>query len=299
SDAKLLRSRLAKVQGNIKMVGFSDIKPGHVINLAGFGDRFNGKAYVSGVVHHFATESTWYTELTIGLNQKWFHQNFDDINESPASGLTPGIGGLQVGTVTNIHEDPDGEFRVQVRIPIIGTEDEGVWARVSLLDAGDNRGTFFRPEVDDEVIVGFVNSDPRDPVILGMLHSSAKAPPIEPEEENNEKGIITRSELRLLFNDDLNVITLDTPNGNSIVISEDEGAMNFEDENGNKIIMNADGILLESAKDIIMKASGDVTVEGTNLTNTANSQYLAEGNSGAELSTSGQAVIKGSIVQIN
>ena len=63
--------------------------------------------------------------------------------------------------------------------------------------------------------------------------------------------------------------------------------------------MSADGIVIESAADLIMKASGDVTIEGTNLTSTAQSQYLAEGSAGAELSSGGQAVIKGALVAIN
>ena len=72
-----------------------------------------------------------------------------------------------------------------------------------------------------------------------------------------------------------------------------------EDENGNKLVMNADGILIESAKDLIMKASGDVTVEGTNVSYAANAQYKAEGGAGAELSSGANVVVKGAIVQIN
>ena len=299
ADAKLTRSRLSKIKGSVKTIGFSDLKPGDTIALAGFGDRFNGNAFISAVTHSFTSEDSWRTTIQFGLDQRWFHHNHEDIPDRPAGGLLPPIHGLQNGIVTNIHEDPDGEFRVQVRVPVIDPEDTGVWARVATLDAGDNRGFFWRPEVEDEVVVGFLNDDPRDPVVLGTVHSSAKPSPVEPAEENNEKGIFTRSEMKMVFDDDLVSVTIETPGGNKLVMSEDEGGITVQDENDNKIVMSSDGITIESAADLILKAGGDVTVEGTNLTNSASAQYLAEGESSAELSSGGQAVIKGTLVAIN
>ncbi|MEM9337726.1 MAG: type VI secretion system tip protein VgrG [Bacteroidota bacterium] len=299
ADAKLIRSRLAKIKGSVKTIGFKDLKPGDTVEFAGFGDRFNGKAFISAVYHSLSAETSWYTTIQFGLDQEWFYKKFSDISDAPASGLVPPINGLHTGIVTNIHEDPDGEFRVQVRVPIIDPEDAGVWARVATLDAGENRGFFWRPEVDDEVVIGFLNDDPREPIVLGTMHSSGKPSPIEPSEENNEKGIVTRSEMKLMFDDDLVSTTLETPAGNKLLMSEDEGGITIEDENGNKIQMSADGIVIESAADMTLKASGDITVEGTNLTNSASAQYAAEGSSGAEVTSGGQVVIEGALVAIN
>ena len=299
SDAKLLKSRLAKVKGRVKIIGFSDIKPGHVIELEGFGGRFNGPAFVSSIVHQISATAGWYTHIEFGLDQEWFINKYEDIIARQASGLVPPIHGLQVGVVTNIHEDPDGEDRIKVRLPIVDPENEGVWARMASLDAGDSRGVVFRPEVEDEVIVGFVNDDPRDPVILGMVHSSAKPSPIPAEEENNEKGIVTRSELKFILNDDKKSITVETPNGNTWVLSDDEGSILIEDENGNKLELSSDGITMESAKDINIKASGDVNIEGVNVSCTASASYKADGSAGAELTSSAQTTVKGSLVSIN
>lgn len=299
ADSKLLRSRLAKIKGRVQIVGFSDIKPGHTIELGGFGDRFNGKVLVSAITHTMNANTRWFTNIQFGISEQFYTNTYDDIVEKPASAIIPAVQGLHYAVVTKIHEDPDGEFRVKVKIPVISAEDEGVWARIATLDAGNSRGSFFRPEINDEVVIGFINDDPRDPVILGMLHSSAKPSPIDPTEENNEKGFITKEKLELFFNDDKKSITLKTPNGNTCCFSDDEGSIKMEDENGNKIEMNSDGITIESAADVIIKASGDVTIEGTNLTNTANSQFKAEGSSGAEVSSSGQAVLKGATVAIN
>lgn len=302
SDATLMRSRLAKVRGRVKVIGYSEVKPGQMIELAGFGDRFNGNVFVSGVYHEFSPSNKWYTNIQFGLDRKWFAHRYDDILEKPAAGLLPAIQGLHQGVVTNIHEDPDGEGRVQVNIPIINPEDPGVWARVARPDAGEGeraRGVFFHPEIGDEVVVGFFNDDPRDPVILGMLHSSAKPTPYEVTEDNHEKGIVTRGELKFTFNDDTKVITLETPNGNKVVLSDEDGGVTLEDENGNTCILNSDGITLDSAADVTISASGDITLSGTNVSQTANAEWKAEGSAGVELSSSATATLKGSLVQIN
>ncbi len=299
SDAKLMRSRLSKIKGKVKIQGFSDIKPGNTIELAGFGDRFNGVAFVSAIAHRFSGDSGWFTDIEFGLDKEWFTDNYNDVVEKPASGLVPAIHGLQIGIVTNIHEDPEGEERIRVKLPIIDNENDGVWARLATTDAADSRGWVIRPEISDEVIVGFINDDPRYPVILGSLFSSAKPSPISPQEENNEKGYQSRSGMKFVFDDDKVSVTTETPNGNKIILSEDEGSIHIEDENGNKIDLTSDGIKLESPGDISIKASGDVKIEGVNINVKAQAQFKAEGSAGAEMSTSGQAVVKGSIVMIN
>jgi Rhs element Vgr protein len=299
ADAKLLRSRLAKIKGKVKIQGFSDVKPGNVIELAGFGDRFNGRAFVSSIAHRISADTNWFTEIEFGLDQDWFANLYEDIIEKPAAGLVPAVQGLQIGVVTNIHEDPDGENRIRVKLPILDNENDGVWARLSSIDAGDTRGFYCLPEVGDEVIVGFLNDDPRDPVILGSLYSSAKPPPISPEEENKEKGYFSKSEMKFVFDDDKVSVTTETPGGNKIILSEDEGSILIEDENGNKIEMTSDGINMESPGDININATGDVNIEGVNINVKAQAEFKAEGSAGAEMSTSGQAVVKGSIVMIN
>jgi Rhs element Vgr protein len=299
ADARFMRSKLSKVKGRIRIIGNSDIKPGDIIELEGMGDRFNGTAFVSSVGHSYGPGSPWFTDLEIGLSQEWLIEQYDNVMAKPSSSLLPGVNGLQIGIVTAIHNDPDGEDRIQVKLPVVDTEDEGIWARISTLDAGENRGSFFRPELEDEVIVGFINGDPRDAIILGMLNSSAKPAPLTAEEENNEKGFITREELKLLFDDDKKSITIETPNGNKVILSDDGGSIELEDENGNKTTMDSSGITIESASDITIKATGDITLEGTNINEKASANYKAEGGAGAELSTSAVAVVKGSLVQIN
>ena len=176
---------------------------------------------------------------------------------------------------------------------------EGIWVRVATLDAGDKRGSFFRPEIDDEVIVGFINGNPNEAVILGMMNSSAKPAPLTASDNNHEKGFVTRSKIKFLFNDDKKSASLETPGGKKIILDDDAGVIHFEDENGNKVVADSGGITLDSPKDIILKATGDIRFEGMNISVKANAQFKAEGSAGAEISTSAVAVLKGSMVQIN
>ncbi|TCP24036.1 Rhs element Vgr protein [Tenacibaculum skagerrakense] len=297
ADAKWLFQQLAKVRGRIKFQGIPSVKPNTVLKLEGVGDRFNGNVYVSAVQHEISN-GNWVVNAQFGLTTEWFSETFE-ISAKPASGLLPAIQGLQVGIVSQLEEDPDGEDRILVQIPIINNEEEGIWCRVASPDAGENRGIYFRPEIGDEVIVGFINQDPNDAIVLGMLHSSAKPSPITAADDNHEKGIITRSEMKVLFDDEKKIITIETPAGKIISLDEDEGAITIEDDNSNVIVINSDGISMESAGDISIKASGDVNIEGTNVSIAANAEFKAEGSAGAEVSTSAIAVLKGSLVQIN
>jgi len=297
ADAAAVRSSLSKIMGRVKCQGFSGIKIGNTIELEGIGNRFYGLMFVSGITHQFA-DNQWTTDIYTGLSPEWFSRS-EEIIDTKAGGLLPGVNGLQIGIVTALEGDPDGENRIKVKCPIINKDEEGIWTRISTLDAGNNRGSFFRPEIGDEVIVGFLNDDPRDPIMLGMLNSSVKPAPLTESDDNNEKGFVTRSGMKVLFNDDKVSTTIETPNGNKILLSEDEGSILLEDENGNKIEMTSNGILMESASDMIIKASGDVNIEGTNINIKASANFKAEGSAGAELSTSAAAVVKGSIVQIN
>lgn len=305
ADAQLLKSRLAKIQGRLRCQGTAQAKPDTLIELQGLGNRFNGLAYVSGVRHEIR-DNNWLMWVQIGLAPDWLADR-RDVMALPAAGLLPGINGLQIGKVAKIADDPDGEHRVQVKLPLIDPNGEGLWARVATLDAGNQRGTFFRPEVDDEVVVGFLNDDPRDPIVLGMLHSSKLSAPLTADAANPEKGYFSREGLRLLFNDEKKSITVDTPGGHSLVMDDDAGSIVVKDSNGNELTLDSAGITLKSGKDItldatgkiVLKAAQDLTAEGLNVSLAANAQFKAEGSAGAEVSTSAIAVLKGSLVQIN
>lgn len=297
ADSKLMRHELAKVRGRARMRGVADIKPGGVITLEGVGDRFNGNAFVSGIKHEFY-KGEWLMDVQFGLSPKWFSEQYK-ISEDSAAGMLPSVSGLQIGLVTQIEEDPDGDERILVRLPMIDTQEQGVWARLATAGAGSNRGVIIRPEIDDEVVVGFVHGDPNQPIILGSLNSAANPAPISASDDNHEKGWVSRGEIKMMLNDDDPSVKIEMPSGKKVFVDDDAGEIRLEDENGNKVLLNSDGISLESPADINIKASGDLTLEGTNVNTKANMGFKAEGSASAEVSSSGSTTIKGSIVQIN
>ncbi len=304
ADGLLLKERLAKTRGRVKFQGFADAMPGKLIEITGIGERFQGKMYISGV-QHSVSDGNWETDVQLGLNTELFAETYN-LNTLPASGLIPGISGLQIGIVTVLEGDPAGDDRIKIRLPLISTADEGIWSRISTLDAGDGRGTFFRPEINDEVIVGFLNDDPRNPVVLGMCHSAAKPAPEPPKDDNHLKGYVSRENMRFTFDDDKKLILLETPAGNKITLSEEDSGIVMEDQNGNKITMDDSGITIESIKDLTLKASNDIKIEGINAKFNASGSFAAEGSGsvevkGASVSINGSATteIKGGVVMIN
>lgn len=292
-DGIALYRRVAQVSGRGKCAGIATVKPGCVVELAGLGRRFNGQVLVSGVRHEYSLVQGWKTHVQFG------GIDLDAPRPAAADVLLPGVAGLQIGVVTS-NEDPDGEHRVRVRLPVLGLSSDGLWARVANPDAGDNRGFFFRPEIGDEVTVGFLADDPRHPVILGMLHSSAKAAPLAGSDDNHEKMLKTRSGMCLHFDDEKIVMRLATPAGNSIVFDEDDKSLTLADQNGNKIRLDSDGIHFESAKAVAMKAGTETKMEATaGFEIKAGSELKLEGSASAELKGGGMARLSGAMVQIN
>lgn len=290
ADAELLRRRLAKIIGRAKCQGTPQLKPTKLVEIIGVGNRFKGKAFVSGVRHQIAG-GNWETDIQLGFPEELFQKN-------ESKSLT--INGLHIGIVTQLQEDPLGEHRIKVRLPIISITDEGIWARVASLDAGTNRGMFFRPEIEDEVVVGFLNNDPNQAVILGMCNSSAKPAPIEAKDENHEKGYVSRSEMKILFDDEKKILTISTPSKNKLVFSEEEKGIFFEDQNGNKFKMTEDGIFFESPKNIELKATKDLKTESMKAEIKTNAGFKADGGSGCELTAGGgNTTVKGGMVMIN
>lgn len=305
TESIMLRSRLAKIRGRARFTGFSGIKPADTLKLSGVGDRFNGKAFVTAVRQEIG-DGTWETQVQFGLDPKRYVFLHNDINEAPSAGLVGAIRGLQIGIVVQLESDPDGQDRILVRVPVIDSAGQGIWTRIASLDAGNERGAFFMPEVGDEVIVGFINDDPRHPVVLGMLHSSNKPAPISPQDNNNEKGFTTRSKMHLSFNDDTKTIVIDTPAGNSITLDEKSMKIEIKDQNENKITMEQTGITMESPLNIDVKAGAVLTLSGgtslsisaPSLSVKADASVSIEG-AVAKVTSSGITEISGSLVKIN
>jgi uncharacterized protein involved in type VI secretion and phage assembly len=194
--------------------------------------------------------------------------------------------GVTVGVVTN-NQDPDGLGRVKVKFPWLSDDVESHWARVVTPMAGNDRGLFFLPEVDDEVLVAFEHGSPEFPYVLGALwNGKDKAPESNDDGENNMRTIKSRSGhvVRLDDTDGSEKIEIvDGSGANSIVISTADNTITITAD-ADITIESGSGKLILSGNGIEIKSQADVKVEaGANM----------------DLKASGQLNIKGTTVNIN
>lgn len=314
ADARLLRARLARIRGSLTFYGSDLAKPNSIIEIDGLGERFNGQGYISGVIHRME-EGAWTTEVTLGLSADWFVETKANIEAPSAAGLLPGIDGLYTAVVKQIHEDPASDLRVLVDLPMIDSGGKGVWARLGQLYASNGFGTFFFPEVGDEVIVGFLQNDPRFPIILASVYSKSKHPALyNPDDKNTYKGLTTRSEMKIEFNDEDKIFTILTPGGKEFILDEKADTITLKDNHKNEMLMDSSGITfstegdfsvkakgnikLEATQNVESKATGDFKAEGMQVSVKGKSKFAAEGPM-AEVKAAGQLTLKGGMVMIN
>ena len=315
ADSSLLKSRLAKVQGKLSFTGSSLAEPGTTIELKGIGDRLGGNGYISAVRHLIAS-GHWMTEVGLGLSQHWFAELRPRIQPPPAGGLRPAASGLQIAKVKQVYDDPNSQRRILVTWPLMGDGgSDGIWVRMAAPYASNNMGVVFMPEVGDEVVIGFLGDDPTAAICLGSLHSSQLTAPFEPDDQNTNKGIVTRSQLKMTFDDVKKITVISTPGGHTVTMSDEDQSVTIVDSNSNKMEMNSSGITMSSPSDISISADGNLTLKGQggvdisspasvsmsgmSVSISADTSLSASGGSDASFSASGQTSIKGAMVMIN
>ena len=268
ADAQLARSRLAMLRGRLSVPGVATLGLLDVIQLAGVGQRFSGSTLITGLRHR-VDRAGWRTDIQFGAAGDGYCQR-NSVQEPPAAGLLPAVSGLQIGVVADFEADGEGELRVKVLLPSIDMQKtSAVWARLASPDAGNGRGYYFRPEPKDEVVVGFLNSDPRCPVILGSLFSSKNLQPTAmgtPDADNLKRGIVSKKGTTIGFVDsDKPSVFIETPQKNKLLLDEDTGGISLKDQNGNSITLDKNGITIQSAKALTIKASKDVSITGSKV----------------------------------
>jgi len=187
--------------------------------------------------------------------------------------MSESINGIVIGIVTD-NMDPDGLGKVKVILPGLAEDETGHWARVSTLMAGAERGSFFLPEIDDEVVIAFENGDIRRPYILGALWNGSDLPPADNSDgENNLRFIKSRSghliqlddtdgaeKIEIIDKSGSNMLTIDTAS-NTITLSSSKD-INIEALQG-KIVLNAKSVEVTSSADTKLKAQGGLELDGS------------------------------------
>jgi len=194
--------------------------------------------------------------------------------------------GVVVGVVTN-NQDPDNMHRIKVRFPWLGDDVESNWARVAAPMAGNGRGAYFLPEVDDEVLVAFEHGRVDFPYVLGGLWNGQDTPPESNSDgENNHRTIMSRSGHVLRLND--------TSGNESIEIIDKSGS--------NKVIIDTanNSITIEANSDIEIKSStGKLTMQANGIEMKSQTGVSIKATSSLDLKADGQVTVKGAMIQLN
>jgi uncharacterized protein involved in type VI secretion and phage assembly len=196
------------------------------------------------------------------------------------------IKGVAIGIVTN-NKDEKGLGRVKVRFPWRENDQESYWARIATLMAGKERGSFFLPEVNDEVLVAFEKQDVRFPFVLGVLWNGQDKPPeTNSDGKNNIRKITSRSGHEIIFNDNHEQkkerIEIHTKAGHRIVLDDAAGAEKIEikDKTGsNSIVIDStkNSMALESTLDLTIKSQKISIEAGAALTLKAGATLTVQG----------------------
>jgi uncharacterized protein involved in type VI secretion and phage assembly len=173
--------------------------------------------------------------------------------------------GCHLAQVTSV-QDPESLGRVKVKMLMLDGDGQAeIWARVAVPFAGSNRGAFFIPDVNDEVLVAFVAADPRFPIVLGGLWNGGAKPPEQPGGARIDRWTITgKAGTRIAIVEEQSgsaKINFTTPNGVSGELTDEAGGkVEFKDSSGNTITINSQGITLQTSSKVKVQA-GQVDVQ--------------------------------------
>jgi uncharacterized protein involved in type VI secretion and phage assembly len=188
-----------------------------------------------------------------------------------------GLGGRWYGVfpalVTDI-KDPDNQGRVKVSLPwspdTSGAKYEA-WARLATMMGGNNRGSWFVPDVNDEVLVAFEAGDTRRPYVIGGLWNGSDKPPesMDGGGNNYKKVLRSRNGVKVTLDDQdgQEKFIAETPGGQKVTLKDGPGAVEIVDSNGNSLKLETSGVTITASAKVTINAStmaisaGMVTVD--------------------------------------
>lgn len=286
--------------GRGETVGDPAIKPGVGLEISGVDADWNGTYYVTAAEHVYRVENPYITRFTIGAHDSSSMVDLLGAPSAPSSRSTPSARatgqGVAIGIVTNVHNDARDHAEVKVTFPYLNNV-ESEWARVAMPSAGHNRGIMFMPEVNDEVLVAFEHGDLRRAYVIGAVWNGKDKPPLSwmsKADDRKQRVIVSKNGHRMTFSDgggDKDFV--------SIVLGDGKTTMLLA-TNKIEIIANS-GKPIEVKNDkakVVLTDSGDIQLEGENITIKAKQKIKIEGMDIAAKSQTGVKVEAGTILEL-
>jgi uncharacterized protein involved in type VI secretion and phage assembly len=205
-----------------------------------------------------------------------------DMSDTREPGIVKGV---SVGVVTQ-NRDPEGLGRVKVRFPWRENPDESHWARIAVPMAGGGRGTWFLPEVDDEVLVACDAERVEHPYVVGCLWNGQDKPPQTNADGRNDIRVIrSRSGHEIVFDDGVQGRIDIHLKDDTRKVRLDQNGIEIRDDSGNSIAITS------TPGTIAIKSNVSVSIESTTIDVKAKASMT--------LQASGTLTIKGAVVMIN
>jgi uncharacterized protein involved in type VI secretion and phage assembly len=178
------------------------------------------------------------------------------------------ITGVVIGIVTN-NNDPDRLGRVKLRFPWLSGSTESHWARVATPMAGNGRGLYFLPEVEDEVLVLFERGDVRFPFVIGALWNGKDQAPADNSDGQNALRVIKSRSGHLIRFDDSEkaqkIEIIDATSSNRIVIDTSTDTVTITADK-NIVLEAPQGDIRLNAKQVVIEASGRADIKADSMT---------------------------------
>ncbi|MGH9269111.1 MAG: VgrG-related protein, partial [Acidimicrobiales bacterium] len=275
--------------------GDPKIQAGAKVEIAEVTDDFAGTYVVTNARHMFPSDEPYQTEFVV--SGRLDRSTFGLLSLGAAHGADPGAGppipGLVIGIVDD-NNDPDNLGRVKLQFPWLNDDYVSDWARVVQLGAGPESGAAFIPEVRDEVLVGFQFGDLRCPFVVGQLYNGTDKPLLGQglfdRGKVKRRGFISRTGHKLIFFDDQAKtgialisadgklrVSINQTNKEIKVIAADSGKVTVETAQGDVTVKCGANVTIEAKQGITIKATGDLKLQGANVSVEGQAQTTIKG----------------------
>jgi type VI secretion system secreted protein VgrG len=259
------------------------LKVGDTLTLDGMGDTYTGTYIITDIEHKIENGS--YHNFVTASPLETAHPTAPVArNERQSDPL--------MAIVTD-NNDPEMRGRVKVKFPMksaSGGDLASPWLRTTSAYAGGNRGVYFIPEIDDEVLVGFEMGDSNMPVVLGSLWNGIDKPPQSAINPGGDDGELAKNDNKVIYSRAGHQIVLSDKDGVGKIKILDRTGKNtmIIDSKENTITITADKDYSLTVKgNITMKADGDFKLEAQNVSIDGKmSCKIKAGSGGAEITSS-------------
>lgn len=333
NEAKAMAQSIAdELSGNFvraegEALGDPKLIAGCKVNVSAVGNKFSGKYFVTRAIHTYTPSGRYVVNFSVTGQRPL---SVGPMLASQGNLRDSSMPGVAVGIVTN-NDDADKLGRIKVKYPWMDDKIDSFWARLAAPGAGVNRGFYFLPEVNDEVLLAFEHNDINYPYIIGYLWNGQDKPPkgtidnvLGSDGKVNQRVLCSRTGHLFVLDDSQGKegITIKTQAGHHLFIDDSKGneAINIIDKSGknkiiietnpNKITIMADvdidikattgKILIEAKQGIELKTNQTVDIKGDMNVNVQGSMGVkVESSANVDIKASGITNVKGSVVNIN